>query len=361
MIKSLIDGLSEKDVQAVLNSYTLTDFYYPTLFPLKYTPELKWELLEGSEGAPVMADVVAFDSRSPRKKREILSKAYGDIPKIAIARDKTESQMNRYNMLKRLADDAAKTALVEWIYEDQSFTFKGVNARLEWLALRAASTGKVSLTKDNNAGGIVTEFAVDFRIPNENKSGVSVAITGDNSATSKPISKIKAIVKAAKAKGKKLNYIFTTQDMVDAILLSKETIDFVAPWVMQATQLTQTPSLAAFNTAMRGNNLPVLGVVESFVQVEVGGVRTQVDPWEPGLMLFSETPVLGATWYSNLADEMVTNSVALKAKRDHILIKRFANEEPLVESCIAMANAFPVIADPSYKWLVDGLNSTWSK
>jgi len=360
MIKSLINGLSEKDMQAVANQYDLSDFFFPTLFPLKFVTSLKWESLEADFGAPVAGDVISWDSRAPRKRREVVSKLSGNIPKIGVAREKSESQMNEYNNLKRYADDAAKKQLLNWIWEDQEFVFKGVNARLEWLALRAASTGKVVLSNTNNEG-IVTDSAVDFLIPTANKSGVSTSITIANKATSKPITKIRDVVKAAKGKGKKLNYIFTDQDMLDAILASDETIAFVAPWVMQATNLTMSPSLTSLNLALKGQGLPVIGVVESFIEIEIKGERTKVNPWEPGVLLFSETPTLGDTAHTRLADEDVESTTSLKVKREHVLIKRFATEEPLTETCLAIANAFPVLNGAGSKWLVDGLNTSWSK
>lgn len=360
MRRTIIHDLSEKDMQAVANEYTLSQFYFPTLFPFKYTPTLKWEQLEGEFGAPVAGDMISFDSRAPRKRREVVSKLSGNIGKIGVAREKTESEMNEYNLLRRLADDEAKKRLVEWIWEDQEFVFTGVNARLEWLALRAASTGKVKLTTLNNEG-VVTEADVDFLVPNANKSGVDVPITGANSATSKPISLIKTKVKEAKQKGKKLNYILTDQDMIDSILASAETLKTVAPWVAQATNLTQTPTLAALNTALSGLNLPKIVLVESFINLEIKGERTLVNPWEPGVLLFSEAPTLGNTYHASLADEFVESTNALKIKRNHVLIKRFANEEPLVETCLAISNSFPVLANANSKWLVDGLNTSWSK
>jgi Phage major capsid protein E len=361
MIPSIIDGLNKRDVEAVMNTYTLTDFVYPTLFPLEFSTSLTWESLEGTEGSPVVADVVSYDSTAPRKRREIVGKAYGDIPKIAIAREKTEKEMNKYNELRRYADSSAKQALLSWIWDDQAFCYKGVNARLEYNALRAASTGKLSLDATNNDGGIVTETAVDFKIPSGNKSGVSVAITVANAATSKPITKIKAIVASAKSAGVKLQYIFTDQAMIDGILASAETLSYVAPWVMQATQLTQTPNLQSLNTALRGLNLPQIILIDSYVTIEIKGNRTQVAAWEAGVMLFSDTATIGSTKYAPLADEFIDSTNSIKVKRGHVLIKRFANEEPLRETCLAMANAMPVISGTKTKYLVDGLNSAWNK
>ena len=361
MIPSIIDGLNVKDVKAVFDTYTLTDFAFPTLFPLEFTPSLTWESLSGSEGSPVAADVVSYDSTAPRKIREVLSKASGDIPKIAIAREKNEKDMNKYNQLRRYADDGAKQALTKWIWEDQEFVYKGVNARLEYNALRGASTGKLALSKTNNDGGLVTEFAVDFQIPTANKSGVSVVINVANAATSKPITKIKSIVNAAKAKGVKLPYIFTDQATVDNVLVSAETLSITASWVAQATNLTQTPTLPSLNTALSGLGLPRIIVIDSYITLEIASVRTQVAPWEAGVMLFSDQPTLGNTYYSSLADEMVDSTTSIKVKRGHVLIKRFANEEPLRETVLAMANAMPVISGVANKYLVDTLATSWSK
>ena len=361
MRPSLIEGLNKQDVQAVLNSYTLTDFNFPTLFPLKFTPVLTWESLEGSEGSPVIADVVSFDSTAPRKIREKVSTAKGDIPKIAVAREKNEKDWNYYMSLQQYASDSSRQAILNWIWEDQEFTYKGVNGRIEYNALRAASTGKLALTKENNDGGLVTEYAVDFQIPTENKSGVSVSITVANATTSKPITKIKAIVKAAKAKGQLIRYIFTDNETIDGILASDETLKNVAPWVMQATQLTQVPTLASLNAALSNLGMPVIVPIESYLTIEIKGVRTQVSPWETGVMLFSDSPVLGNTYHAPLADEMSTSTTSIKVKREHVLIKRFAIEEPLKETCLAMANVMPVISNVSSKYLVDTLATSWGK
>lgn len=349
-------------MQAVLNTYNLNDFYWPSLFPLKFTPSLTWKTLTADMGVPVMADVVSYDSTAPRKTREIVGQAQGDIPKIAIGRDKSESQINEYNQLVNMARSTpgAAQAILDWIYDDPEFCWKGVNARLEWLALRAASTGKVTLAKNNNAG-VVTEIAVDYKIPTENKTGVTVAITEANAATSKPITMIKAKTKAAKAAGWKAAFIMTNQETVDRVLISEETIKAAAPWLLQATNLEQVPTLEVLNRYLAASNLPTLVVIDSQVTFEdKDNGRSIVEPWEDGVMAFVPEKVLGNTWHAPLADESVS-SPAMKVKRSHVLIKKFASEEPLVESTLGMANAFPALANPKRVILVDTLNTSWSK
>lgn len=358
MRKSLVQGLNEKDMQAVINTYNLNPYYYPTLFPLGFTPTLTWKALTADTGIPVMADVVSYDASSPRKTREVVSRASGDIPKIMIGRDKEESAINEYNALLHYAKDGgdAAKAILDWIYDDTEFVWKGVNARLEWLALRAASTGKIELSKQNNAG-VVTEIAVDFLVPAAQKTGVTVAITEANKATSKPITMLRNIKKAAKAKGAIVKFAFTDQDTLDNILVSAETIAKVAPWILKATQIDATPNLESLNKYLAAESLPTFIIIEQQLTFESSdGTRTVLTPWETGVICFSEDKVLGKTWYGPLADETV-KSDALKVKRGHVLIKRFAVEEPLKECTIGMANAFPAIGNVSRKFMVDTLHT----
>jgi hypothetical protein len=103
MNKTLIQGLTEKDVQAIINTYNLHDFYYPTLFPLKETATLTWKMLQGQAGLRIAADLVARGSRLPKKTREAIARIQGDIPKIAISRDKDEDALTDYDIMLAMA------------------------------------------------------------------------------------------------------------------------------------------------------------------------------------------------------------------------------------------------------------------
>jgi len=362
MKKSLIHGLNEKDMQAVVNTYNLNQFYWPSLFPLKFTPTLTWKALQGNLGIPVAADVVSFDSTAPRKTRNVVERLQGDIPKIAVGRDKKESELNEYNMLLQYAKTAeGAKALLDWIYEDPEFCFQGVNARLEWLALRALSTGVISLDKTNNAG-IVTETSVDFLVPKDQKSGVPVAWVEANAESFKPITVLKGKVKEAKAKGFVLRYAFMNQDTFDRMVTSKQVINACAGWIIQATGVeTLTPSLDVVNRVFASQKLPEIKIIESLVAIEINGKQTVVDPWEDGVITLVPELVVGNTYNGPLADEMVTDSPAIKVKRGHVLIKKYSIEEPLTECTIGMANAFPAWGSSQRSFLLDTLNKEWTK
>lgn len=362
MKTTLIHGLNEKDMQAFVNTLMLNAFYFPTLFPLKFSPTLTWKALQADQGVPIAADVVAYNSSAPKKTRQVVSRLTGDIPKIEISRVKEESDLNEYQQLLHFANttEGAK-AILDWIYNDVEFCFTGVNARLEWLALQALSLGKISLSKTNNAG-IVTETAVDFLVPSGNKSGVAVTWTEAHSATGVPITNIKAIVKAAKAAGYPVKYMLMDQDTFDVMCLQDSVIKFCASWVVKATNLQQAPTLTDVNNALKASNLPTIVIVDSYVAIELeNGTRTTVSPWQTGVVTFVQDLVVGNTYHSSLADEMVESSAALKVKRGHVLIKKYSLEEPSIQEVTkGLANAFPVWASAQHSYLMYTQDTSWS-
>lgn len=110
MQKTLMEGLNEKDMQAVIRTYDLKPYYYPTLFPLKETNLLTWKMLEAQAGLKIAAD----------------------IPKIGVAREKLEDELTEYDLLLAMAGNSSDlTAIVEFWAEDTKFCWEGIAARLE--------------------------------------------------------------------------------------------------------------------------------------------------------------------------------------------------------------------------------------
>ena len=177
MQKSLMVGLNEKDMGAVIRTYDLKDYYYPTLFPLKETNFLTWKMLEAQSGLKIAADLVSRGATIPRKTREAISRIQGDIPKITISREKNEDELTEYDIMVAMSSNNPDLkALVEFWAEDTKFCWDGVAARAEWIALKQISLGKVTFTNSNNAA-VVTEYDVDYLIPAEQKIGVATSYT----------------------------------------------------------------------------------------------------------------------------------------------------------------------------------------
>ena len=84
------------------------------------------------------------------------------------------------------------------------------------------------------------------------------------------------------------------------------------------------------------------------------------NPFANDVVMFSETKVLGNTFWKRPADANVAGSVSIKAMNGHTLIKKFAEEEPLEEITMGIANAFPAWIASQRSYLLDTSHTSWS-
>jgi hypothetical protein len=353
-VTSVVKEFRGPDLQAYINEYNLGDLAYKSFFPSVFTTNLTFEALEATFGAKVAADIVAMDSRAPRKGRKMPGKVTGDIPKIEIARPKKETDLNTYRQLLA-AINATNNAqlraqalrrLVDWMYEDTTFVLDGVNARIEWMAKQAASTGKYKLTLANNEAGVVTPSEIKFGIPsgNINNSGSN---WWANSSTAKPITDIRTLDATARAAGFKLGFMTMDKATFDQMVLADEVQKFAASYVANALGLATRPNLQIVNQALANEGLPQIRIWDSYVTLESkAGVHTATTGWELGNVTFTVQPLLGSVQWTTPADAFVGADVdkSTKAQSDFITVKAWAEQDPITVITKAIAYATPVLS-----------------
>lgn len=365
MQKSLMLGLTEKDMQAVVNTYNLTPYYYPTLFPLKENYSLSWKALEANAGLRVAADVVARGATIDKKTREALARIQGDIPKIAIKRTKDENELNEYDIMVAMTQgNPNQRALVEAWAEDTQFCWDGVASRLEWIALQSLSRGKVVLTNDNN-NSVVTQFAVDYQIDTTRKLGIQTGSdVWTDSAKAKPISvDFKSVVAKAKAEGINLRYAVMNADTFANFAQTAEVVRLSASFMQNALNIAQTPSLQQVNAAMASlaylRGLQIVVIDQDITIENSDGTRTSRNPFLDNVVTFVEGANMGNTFWKVPADWKLQGSAAIKALNGHTLVKKYSTEEPIEEVTIGLTNAFPAWLGATRAFLMDTINSTW--
>lgn len=340
-------GLNEKDMQAVINTYDLKDYYYPTLFPLKETNFLTWKVLEAQAGLKIAADLVSRGATIPKKMREAISRIQGDIPKIAISREKQEDELTEYDLMVAMASqDSNLQALVEFWAEDTKFCWDGVAARAEWIALKQISLGKVKFTGSNNAS-IVTEYDVDYQIPSEQKLGASVA--WNTGTAGKPLTKDfpAALKKGKELYGAKYKFAFMNVDTFEKFASQEEVIKRCATFVQNMAGVSDAPDLTSVNAYLAKKSELYKGlqiiVIDQDITVELAdGTRVTGNPFEDDVVLFSESKVLGNTYWKKPIDaKKMPGSVAEKVMHGHTLVKKYSEESPVKEVTEGIANLFP--------------------
>lgn len=364
MNKTLMVGLNEKDMQAVVNTYNLKDLYYPTLFPVKETSLLTWKMLEGLAGLRIAADLVSRGATIPKKTREAISRIEGDIPKIAISRDKHEDELNEYDIMVAMASNNPDLrALVEFWAEDTKFCFDGVANRVEWIALRQISLGKVSFTNSNNAA-VVTEYNVDYAIASGQKIGVNT--TWATGTAGKPLTKdFPAAIAVGKTIGAAYKYAFMNSATLAKMVAQDEVIKACASYLNNLASIAQEPDLAAVNAMLnrkvKFNGLQIIEIDQDITVELPNGTRTTTNPFEDDVVMFSESRVLGKTWYKIPADMKLQGSAAIKVMSGHTCIKKYSEESPIKEVTEGIANIFPAWNLASRSLLMQVNGGTWTK
>lgn len=352
--QTLLQGVNEVGMQAMINTYDLKPFYFPTLFPMKKNNSLSWKMLETTVGLKVAADVVSRNASIDRKKREAFGKISGEIPKLAISREMNESELYEYQIALSMASGSADLqALVQFWADDMAFCWTGVSAKIEALALESISRGRVSLTQTNNQN-VVTEFDVDYQIAAERKSGVSTKWA--TSATAKPTQDLLDRIKYAKSKGLNPKFAFMNMDTFAKMAETEDVIKRSANFASVALNISQTPDLTLVNQMLakqaRGNGLQIV-VIDQDITYEINGKRATKNPFADNSVVLTESKVFGNTQWMAPIDMTLTGSAAMKVMNGPVCIKKFSTEEPVTEVTQGIANAFPAWSGSDRSLLID--------
>nr|DAV04981.1 MAG TPA: capsid protein [Caudoviricetes sp.] len=349
---NIITEFSQANMNAIIQAYPLGDLRYREHFPLLYNPFLTYSNIEGTDGAKIMADIVAIGSKAPRKGREFVENIKGEIPKVEIARDLNEKdlltiQQLRYAVNANPTNAGIKNQLVDKIYEDPLFCIDGINARMEWMAKQLVSTGKYKTTATNNDG--VVNVSVDFKVKTQN------ALKKWADADANPIEEIEKYQEEAKGKGYSYATITMSRATLNQVLKNKNTRAFVLGIPINATTILPDVRLDQLNAELAERGLPIIKVWESFISFEgKDGEVIVANGWEEGNILFSTSALLGSTQYTTTTEfTMDFADVMSKSIKDSfILVNTFGHQDPISVSTKATAFATPVLNDSKRKLII---------
>ncbi len=359
-------GLNEKDMEAVIRMNSLNDFYYPTLFPLKETNTLTWKMLEAQAGLRIAADLVARGATIPRKTREAISRIQGDIPKLTISREKNEDELTEYDIMVAMAgNNPDLKALVEFWAEDVNFCWNGVAARAEWIALKEISLGKVTFTTSNNAA-LVSEYNVDYLIPAAQKVGVNTSYSAGTAG--KPFTKdFKEALKIGAGIGANYKFAFMNLDTFAEFANQEEVYKRCATFLQNVANTQDSPNPDAVNAYLKNQSqlfkgLQIIVVDQSITLERADGTRVTENPFEDNVIMFSESNVLGNTyWKAPIDAKKMAGSVAEKVMFGHTLVKKYSEESPVKEVTEGIANLFPAWNLAGRSLLMQTNSTSWTK
>lgn len=348
IVNTFIHGLSQKMVQARLDTADAKAFTFGTYFPVKKVNGFRWQTLTNQlQKTNVAADLHTDNGTIIRKRRPIFQSAKGDIPFISISREMNRSEIKDYQTALAFAQDADATALVQYWGEDVDFCFNGVQSELEYIAWAMASNaGHLAFTTANNAT-YANEFDLDYDVDDERK--VKTSVDWANKTSADVIGDLRKFIKAAKDDGLNPKHAYVNLDEFYKIASCDQIIKACASFASNALGIAQTPNLAQVNSMLANtawlNGLQLHVIDQSITRELADGTQTSGNPFADARMIISESEKLGTTQYDMLQEN---DDVILRAERSHTVIKKYGTIEPKAEITIGQADAIPVF-DTAYR------------
>lgn len=342
-VKKLFAGVVLGVVNKLNDTKNPVVYYHKRFLKKEYSVDGTWESISANNTL-VMADVVSMDSSLPLKKRDAVSRANGDIPKMGMKLKLNEKQLTDLQSLKR--KPGAEPQLVAKLFQDTPKVIGGIYERNEAMLLEAMSTGMTVVEDTENVGSGVR---VDFMFPH--KFGVATLWSDVNS---KPLTDLSNIKEAARLDGNAIIKYFMDRSAFNNLTNTTQVKEQYAFAVGFVGSNIQSPDLDQFNRFSQNKYGFTIEIIERSVRYEKNGVQTPQTPWATGAVLGVTTEQLGSLVWADLAeDEDRVAGVEYEKADDYILVSKYKKNDPLTEWTSSQARVVPVLSNVDQLYLID--------
>lgn len=346
-IQKWFPGIVVRMVETTNDSKNPITYLHKTMLRKDYSVDGKWASVNVANTL-VAADVVAMDSSLPLKKRDSITKATGDIPKMGMELKLNEKQLTDLDTL--VAQGATEQQIIAKLFQDVPKVIGGVYERNEAMFLEGLSTG-VTLVED--AENVGTGVRLDFGYRVANKFGVGVLWSDPTNA--KPFDDIQKVIDKANLDG----------NTISSVLLDRATFNRLAA-------SAQAKELFAFSQGFVGNKIPApdlsqmnvftnnrygftFQIVDRSIRVERNGIPSTYKPWADGAVVFLTSNVVGSLVWARLAEQNhPVAGVEYQTADDYILVSKYRKNEPSIsEHTKSQARVVPVISNVDQIYVLD--------
>lgn len=297
MYSSLFGELTKQvqlrfDAVSRLHKQLFDNVFYERFFSWDFpTIGLNFEEIKGKYNVTIAAATIDDKSKEPLLGTHGLETIAQKVLHHAITLPMTIDDYRRVLQIldsRSIPEEDAKRQLIELMWGNVMTPVKGVQAKLDIIAMGALSNeGIVTLDETNNPeGGVKT--TINYNMPSENKAQVTLAWNEGNIDTVDVFDDIQGMVDA-----------FSDKVVFDRILLSPAKISYILrskkmKQVIFGTDKQNSPLLLnAFNEFMRTNELPILEPVRRQCLIQNNGVFTPYNPWNSKNLVFIPAGNLG--------------------------------------------------------------------
>jgi hypothetical protein len=303
---------------------------------------LTFKSVIGASRIEAAASIVDRSSRAPLRSRASLNTYQGEIPAIKEKFAMREDDYRDFLAVQALSvDDATKKQqLLDYLFKDIAVAGSAAHKRLDIMVLQAVSTGKISLTVDNNPDGIVLANDIDLLMPSDNKK--QAAVKWATSASATPITDITTVVLAARNMGRSFSKILMSPTAFLAMSKTKEVIDSLVSF-NQLQRGAAVATLSKVNEYLTANLLPVIEIVDQVVGIEKDGKINTIRPFSDANVSFVPAGTLGTIKNAYCIEQLSPVEKVSYATYNHALLSKWQDNDPWGEFTAVELNAFPAL------------------
>ncbi len=315
--KELINYFKERKVTPMLGE---------SLFPERKIQDIEFDMILGSRGLPVSAEVHAYDTKTQLASREAIEKG---VASLALIKRQIKIAEKEIIKVQNPRTDAELAFVLSQLYNDSEKMVEGIKVRVEAMRMEATSTGKIKIEENG------VKVTLDYGVPTANKK----SFNWSDASTSKPLDDLTTLADAVEDTSSRPTRALTSRKIARTICNSNS-----VRAAIHGVNSDKIVTLAQLNELLEQSNLPQIVTYEAKYKVEgAKGFTTKRYFPENVISMFGDAP-LGETIYGLTAEEVKLigdGKMDVAEMVGNIFVGTYTSIDPVGEFTKAAATALP--------------------
>lgn len=309
---------------------TVTPMLGESLFPERKIQDIEFNMILGTGGLPVTAEVHAFDTETQLASREAIEKG---VASLALIKRKIKIAEKEIIKINNPRTDSELTFVLSKLYNDAEKMTNSVRVRVEAMRMELLSTGKIAINENN------VKVTIDYKVPGDNQK----EFTWKAAKTDTPLDDLTALADAVEAKsGSRPTRALTSRKIVKTICNCASVRKAI-----YGVNSDRIVTLSVLNELLAQLDLPQILVYEGKYKKETAKGYTTERYFPENVIAMFGNEILGETIYGLTAEEvkLIGDGKMEEASilDNKIFVGTYTSIDPVGEFTKAAATALPTL------------------
>lgn len=301
-----------------------------SLFPERKIQDIELDMILGTGGLPVTAEVHAFDTETQLASREAIEKGAASLALIKRKIKIAEKDIIKINNPRT---DSELAFVLSQLYNDAEKMTDSVKVRVEAMRMELLSTGKIAINENK------VKVTIDYKVPSGNKKSFTWQ-TPDSDTTLDDLETLADAVETES--GSRPTRALTSRKVVKTICNAASVRKAI-----YGVNSDKIVTLAALNELLAQLDLPQIVVYEGKYKKEGAKGYTTVRYFPENVIAMFGDETLGETIYGLTAEEVKLigdgKMESAEILDNKIFVGTYTSIDPVGEFTKAVATALPTL------------------